>query len=1414
MNEGVTELLGALAQQGIKLSVEGDQLAIGAPKGVVTPEMRALIGQRKSELVALLRQRSGAGGKPVARITPAPQDRYKPFPLTDIQQAYWIGRSAAFDLGDVSIHAYSEIEATGMDLGRLSRAFQRLVERHEMLRAIVLADGGQQILERVPAYSIEAHDLRGLSPEAAEAELAATRERLAHQLLPADAWPTFEIRASLLDGDRTRIHISLDLLHIDGGSLLKLGHEWALLYRDPGAFLPPIELSFRDYVLAEMELKGSPQHQKAMEYWRERVAVLPPPPELPLAMNPAALPQTRFTRRIARLDPEAWARLKTQALKHGLTLSAVMMTAYTTVLAAWGERPDFTINVTMFNRLPLHPQVNDLLGDFTSLVLLGTSNTAGDTFEERARRVQEQLWNDLQHRSSGIEVLRELAQVRRRLSGGMMPIIFTGILGLASEGFPLSLSLFHELGEVVFSSVQTPQVWLDLQVAEERGGFIAHWDAVAALFPPGMMDDMFNAFCRLVRGLADDPAAWKKDARRLIELPEEQIERWAELNATDAPIPAGTLPERFAAQAAQTPEGVALVSSRRSLTYAELSRLANQIGRWLRERGARPDALVAVVMEKGWEQVAAVLGVHAAGAAYLPVDPSLPRERRDFLLEHGQVELVLTQSWLDGSLEWPERVRKLAVDQIPPDLDASPLAPVNRPEDLAYVLYTSGSTGVPKGAMIEHRSVLNRMLDVNRLLEVGPGDRIIGLTALHHDLSVYDVFGGLLAGATLVLPDAAKLRDPAHWVELLVSERITFWNSVPAFLEMLVEHLEHTPPDAARLPGALRQVVLSGDWIPVTLPDRLRALAPGVQILGAGGPTETTVWDICYPIGSVDPSWKSIPYGRPMTNARYHVLDDAFAPCPEWVPGHLYIAGAGLARGYFHDEERTAASFVRHPETGERLYRSGDLGRRLPGGLIEILGRADFQVKIQGQRIELGEIEAALKQHPAVRSAVAMAVGEERNKKRLVAYVVLDAPPGAGEGAPAEGPAKPEGGIDDPLARLEFKLKQHGLRADGPERRRISLPVPPVDEATRAHFLERRTHRQFSRRPIQLDRFAALLSCLRQIDVDGHPKYRYPSAGSLYPIQTYVYVKPGRVEGVAGGTYYYHPREQSLVTLTEGAVIDRRIHYAHNQGPFEEAAFSLFLVAQRNAILPLYGDASHDFCELEAGYMGQLLMTAAPGLGIGLMPVGKLDFAAVRDLFLLDEGHVYAHALLGGGAVDSSVSGWSDDMQAAPRSPEDALRDLLKAKLPAHMVPASIVVLDAMPLTANGKIDRKALSELKADEPEQSAAVVPPRDETERAIAAVIGEILGLDHVSVEQSFFELGANSIHVVRIGARLREALGRELSTIELFQYPTVRALAARLAGEANEGASLKRGRDRAAARRAARAGRGGMGGGGDE
>jgi amino acid adenylation domain-containing protein len=459
----------------------------------------------------------------------------------------------------------------------------------------------------------------------------------------------------------------------------------------------------------------------------------------------------------------------------------------------------------------------------------------------------------------------------------------------------------------------------------------------------------------------------------------------ASVNATAGPVPEGLLCSGVGEWARRAPEKTAVVAVDGSLSFGELWGRACGVGRRLRGLGVGPNQLVAVGLPKGRAQIVAALGVMLAGGAYLPVDPELPTDRQDYLLDHGQARIVLTPPG-EEVREWPEGVRRLTVDlEEPLPADQVPPEQVQTPSDLAYVIYTSGSTGLPKGVAVSHRAALNTCVDMVERFGIGPDDAVLGLSSLSFDLSVFDVFGVLGAGGRLVLPRAGSSRDPGHWLELVCRERVSVWNSVPALMAMLVEHAAGS---GGRLP--VRLALLSGDWIPVDLPDRIRGLgAEGAQVVSLGGATEAAIWSIHYPVGEVDPGWDSVPYGRPLRNQRFHVLNERWQECPVFVPGELFIAGVGLAEGYWRDPERTAASFVVHPGSGERLYRTGDLGRWLPSGDIEFLGREDFQVKVGGFRIELGEIEAAVAGCPGVKAAVAAALGE-RHHRRLVGYIVPD----------------------------------------------------------------------------------------------------------------------------------------------------------------------------------------------------------------------------------------------------------------------------------------------------------------------------------------------------------------------------------------------------------------------------------------
>ncbi|MEU2233876.1 amino acid adenylation domain-containing protein [Streptomyces vietnamensis] len=580
-----------------------------------------------------------------------------------------------------------------------------------------------------------------------------------------------------------------------------------------------------------------------------------------------------------------------------------------------------------------------------------------------------------------MRVLRDLAR-EFGAERAVMPVVFTSAIGrTVPEDIP-------GFGRQVEAISQTPQVSLDHQVYERGDGLVTAWDARADLFEPSLLDAMFTAYEQLILRLTDGPAEQWQDTD-LVPLPASQAVVRGEVNDTRAVVPGGLLHERVFAAAGRVPERDAVVWSGGRMSFGELASRALRVGRRLREAGVGVGEPVVVSARKGWEQVVAVLGVLAAGGAYVPVDPDLPQERIGRLLERTGTRHVLTQSALRDRLPAPSAVTVWSVDEdaVWSGVSDAPLAWVQAASDLAYVIFTSGSTGEPKGVMIDHRGAVNTVVDVNERFRIGEGDRVLGLSSLSFDLSVWDIFGVLAAGGALVLPDADKLREPGHWAELARSEHVTVWNSVPALFELFTEYVHTHGADSLQL----RLSLLSGDWIPLGLPDRARGLLEGLSVVSLGGATEASIWSIAYPIGEVDAGWRSIPYGRPLVNQTFHVLDEGMRPRPDLVPGELFIGGIGVALGYWGDEERTGKAFVIHPVTGERLYRTGDLGRYLPDGTIEFLGREDFQVKIGGYRIELGEIEAALLRQPGVEAAVAHALGVPGGPRRLAAYVVAKA---------------------------------------------------------------------------------------------------------------------------------------------------------------------------------------------------------------------------------------------------------------------------------------------------------------------------------------------------------------------------------------------------------------------------------------
>lgn len=941
---------------------------------------------KKQLLLANMKQTLGLGRQraplpPAVAGDAAAADR--PFPLNPLQESYWLGQTGHFALGRVNAHFCNELEFDRpIDVARWQRAVDKLIERHEMLRAVVLPQGEWQVLAAPPPFEMQVHDFSALAPERQNDALLAMRRRLVDQGPATDRWPLIEMHLCRLGPHRCRIFISCSLLLFDGQSFHTFLNELRLFYDDPDLRLPPIANTYRDYIMQLQAFRESAQYRQAYRYWMDRLADLPGRPDLPLAVDPAKVPRPLFVHRAGIMERALWDKFKETAGQCACTPTSAILAAFTTVLARWSRTRHFTINIMYLNRLPLLRQVNEILGNMSTTVLFETDVDAVADFAAYARSVQEQLWTDFEHSSvHGVEVIRQLNRQAGGAAAASLPIVFASTLSLGkNQAVQNDNPWIHR---IVHTSLQTPQVWMDMQVHEANGELLFNFDVVEELFPPNMVADLFEAFSALLRALAGEPALWRAAALPL--LPPRHRDVRARANATDDAPVRETITDLVGRQAAETPERTAIIYAHGTVSYRELWRRAVCLAGELAAQGVRPNTLIAIAMDKGWEQVVAALAIIGAGAAYLPISPQFPRQRINDILEQGRVEILLTQSHLLGQLAPPPGVRVVPVDRFAPAMAATDAMPVAaRAEDLAYVIFTSGSTGRPKGVAITHRAALNTIIDINRRFGVGPGDSVFALSELTFDLSVYDLFGPLIGGGHLVFPDPEKLRDPGHWHAAMTGHRVTLWNSAPSLMRLLTEHVAES---GKRLPDSLRLVMLSGDWIPLSLPSTIREQGRNAAVVSLGGATEAAIWSIYYEIGDIDPEWTSIPYGRPLRNQKFHVLNARMEDCPEWVAGDLYIEGAGLALGYWQDEERTNAAFI-VDANGRRLYKTGDWGRYLPDGNIEFLGRTDSQVKIQGYRIECGEIVAVLEQHPTVRTAVVLAMGDRQAERMLVAFVV------------------------------------------------------------------------------------------------------------------------------------------------------------------------------------------------------------------------------------------------------------------------------------------------------------------------------------------------------------------------------------------------------------------------------------------
>jgi amino acid adenylation domain-containing protein len=905
-------------------------------------------------------------------IVPA-EDASAPFPLTEVQQAYWLGRTSDFAFGRVATATYVEYRMREADPARIQAALQRLLSRHAMLRTVVTADGMQQTLQGDTNFELPVQDLRAYAPDARAAALEAWRSAMENHIFDPGEWPLFAVRLSLLGRSEAILHVSVDLLVVDFWSSQVLLREFLILYRDPTAGLPSASFPFSDYAWRNHRRKQGAGYAKARKHWLARIGEMPQGPQLPLRPAPSAI-QPKFVRRGFRLTADRWDRLTKRASERGVTRAALLLTAYAEALNLWSETSRFLVNLTIFDRPPLHKDIELTVGDFTSLVLVEADMSSG-TFSDKLHRVQRELITCLENRAfNSVEILREMTRARGDKTP-LAPVVLTYTLDLPEAANEVCADL-----EESYRNAKSSQVLIDHTTGRDGDDILLFWNAVDDLFPPELVETMFGAYCALIERLSDPDSEW--DSIRAADWAPRPSPRRLAYNDTPLEPSDELIHEPFLAMCEAAPDRAALIADAQSWTYAELRGMADRLRNRLSASGVVRGEYVAVMLPKGWRQVVAVLGTVWAGGAYLPIAPDLPEGRVANMLAAANVRTVIADT------ETSQRYGSLSGFRIlePIAEDAGPVSPI--PQDLtaddpSYAIYTSGSTGAPKAVTITHRAAMSTIRAVNALWGLGPEDRVFALSSLSFDLSVYDIFGTLAAGAALVVPSADDLVRPGGWLALLQRHAATIWNSAPGLLQIFLEGL----PDNGAPPLPLRLVMLSGDWIPLSLPAALSRHAPTAEVVSLGGATEAAIWSIYHPISEVRREWRSIPYGRPLAGQRVHVLKPDLTPTPDWAVGEIHISGAGLAREYLGDTERTQKSFIVRAADGERLYATGDLGRYVPEGWIDILGRRDGQVKLSGRRIELGEVDAALERITEIGSGLAVVRETGGGTKQIVAFV-------------------------------------------------------------------------------------------------------------------------------------------------------------------------------------------------------------------------------------------------------------------------------------------------------------------------------------------------------------------------------------------------------------------------------------------
>jgi amino acid adenylation domain-containing protein len=927
-------------------------------------------GEFVAYLSTMLRTDRSIPSEPADPIQPIA--RQEVLPLSFAQERFWFldQLSPGSPVNNVAV----ALRLRGaLDVEALRRALDEIISRHDILRAYFTVQDGRPVQVILPLLHLmlSLDDLRHV-PEI-------QREEEARRVTTEDARRPFDLaNGPLLRGRVVRMgeedHIlALTLHHIvtDGWSMGILNEELSTLY---GAFvagqssaLPILPFQYADLILSQRRHMENEEPQRQLTYWRARLDNVAPVLNLPFDRSRPDVQGHRGARYAWTIEAETMRRLQALGARYRTTLFMTLLSAFNVLLFRYSDQADFCVGTPIANR---SRECEGLIGCFVNTVALRADLSGNPAFSTFLAQVRTTVLGAQANQSVPFERLVDELGLARELSHTpLFQVMFV------LEDKPSDI---RRLGGLEASrlamSTETSVFDLTLEMAQRANGTIgAVFEYSTDLFIESTIARMAGHFQKLLDRIIAFPDVPLSEL--CILSAEERQFVLVECNATQKDYPhTSCLHELFEARAAQTPNAPALVCDGRTYTYASLNARANQCARYLRAQGIGPEVTVGLCVHRSLEMVIGLLGSLKAGATYVPIDPGYPEERKAAILHDAQPKLVLTQGCVQASV--PGDVAPIFVldDHWPIAAEHSSenLLNLANPDNVAYLLYTSGTTGRPKGTSVTHRSLVNHGTAMTQMYGLGPHDRVLQFASISFDVAVEECVPTWLAGATVVLRPSEAMPAYADFHAFIEERSITVLNLPTPYWAGWVEDLEHR---RAVMPSPLRLVVVGSDKASPDDVRRWRRVA-GDQVgwCNAYGPTEATVTASLY-VPDAKTDWlamTTVPIGRPLSNVELYVLDFNLQPVPVGLPGDLYIGGDGVARGYHRLPSLTAEKFLPHPfsrRIGQRLYRTGDRARRRSDGNLEFLGRRDEQIKIRGFRVELAEIEHHVRQHPEVKEA-------------------------------------------------------------------------------------------------------------------------------------------------------------------------------------------------------------------------------------------------------------------------------------------------------------------------------------------------------------------------------------------------------------------------------------------------------------